>query len=269
MTDLPWSMTRRRKSRREFLLVAQRHQDRRARLARPAVSRWRNSRRDQRRPWPAAIAGALVLILLALPVLGLRLGFSDEGNYPQDTTTRKAYDLLADGFGPGFNGPLVLTSLVPGDLDPAVLDRVTTRLASPAFDDNDLGVGWRFPEAWDGHTTLTWDLSSIGPARRLLRLTCDPLVGEAGTEVVRDHQAPPLTDGRETVLVHTTVPEGTAGLVAVSVRLTAPPVPPARPFEAEVSGLLKPPEPRIGTTISTSTRQVKKTPANKPRTKVG
>ena len=42
-----------------------------------------------------------MLVLLALPVLGLRLGFSDEGNYPEDTTTRKAYDLLADGLGRG------------------------------------------------------------------------------------------------------------------------------------------------------------------------
>ena len=51
--------------------------------------------------------------ILALPVFGLRLGFSDEGNYPEDTETRQAYDLLAEGFGPGFNGPLVLVAEVP------------------------------------------------------------------------------------------------------------------------------------------------------------
>ena len=59
----------------------------------------------QSRPWPFLIGGTLVLLFLAVPVLGLRLGFSDEGNFPKDTTTRQAYDLLSEGFGPGFNGP--------------------------------------------------------------------------------------------------------------------------------------------------------------------
>ena len=70
--------------------------------------RW--SRVIQHRPWTAVLVGATILIALALPIFGLRLGFSDEGNYPEDTTTRQAYDLLADGFGPGFNGPLILAS---------------------------------------------------------------------------------------------------------------------------------------------------------------
>ena len=61
----------------------------------------------------AVIIGVAVLVTLALPLFGLRLGFSDEGNYPSDTTTRKAYDLLAEGFGPGFNGALILASEVP------------------------------------------------------------------------------------------------------------------------------------------------------------
>ncbi len=74
--------------------------------------RW--SRSIQHRPWPAAIGGAVVLLVLAIPLLGLRLGFSDEGNYAEDTTTRQAYDLLADGFGPGFNGPLFLAAGVDG-----------------------------------------------------------------------------------------------------------------------------------------------------------
>jgi putative drug exporter of the RND superfamily len=59
----------------------------------------------QARPWPFLVAGTAALVFLALPVLGLRLGFSDEGNFPEDSTTRQAYDLLSDGFGPGFNGP--------------------------------------------------------------------------------------------------------------------------------------------------------------------
>ena len=55
-----------------------------------------------------AAAAAAVMVILAIPVLSLRLGSSDQGNDPAATTTRQAYDLLADGFGPGFNGPLQL-----------------------------------------------------------------------------------------------------------------------------------------------------------------
>ena len=69
--------------------------------------RW--SRMIQAHPWLAMLVGTAALLVLASPVLGLRLGFSDEGNFPEESTTRKAYDLIADGFGPGFNGPLVIT----------------------------------------------------------------------------------------------------------------------------------------------------------------
>jgi putative drug exporter of the RND superfamily len=73
--------------------------------------RW--SRTIQRSPWLWLGAGTLVLLVLAAPVLGLRLGVADESTYPEDTTTRRAYDLLAEGFGEGFNGPLMITA-VPG-----------------------------------------------------------------------------------------------------------------------------------------------------------
>ena len=58
-------------------------------------------------------------------------GFSDEGNYPEDTTTRQAYDLLAEGFGPGFNGPLVPgRPRCPPGTDPAALRPVTDAIAA-------------------------------------------------------------------------------------------------------------------------------------------
>jgi putative drug exporter of the RND superfamily len=53
-------------------------------------------------------AAALVLIVLAIPVLSMRLGFADAGNDAPSTTTRKAYDLIADGYGPGVNGPFMV-----------------------------------------------------------------------------------------------------------------------------------------------------------------
>ena len=64
----------------------------------------------QRRPVPLAIAAAALMVLIAIPFLSLRLGSSDAGNDPTSKTTRQAYDLLADGFGAGFNGPLQLVA---------------------------------------------------------------------------------------------------------------------------------------------------------------
>ncbi|QKW11095.1 MMPL family transporter [Streptomyces sp. NA04227] len=60
----------------------------------------------QRRPRSLALLAVTVMAVLAVPVLSLRLGATDQGNHGEDTTTRQAYDLLAEGFGPGFNGPL-------------------------------------------------------------------------------------------------------------------------------------------------------------------
>ena len=66
--------------------------------------RW--SRFIQHRPWPSALGAVALLVLLALPLWSIRLGFGDYGNYPEATTVRRAYDLIAQGFGPGTNGPL-------------------------------------------------------------------------------------------------------------------------------------------------------------------
>jgi RND superfamily putative drug exporter len=66
------------------------------------------SRHLAKHPALYATAGILVMFVIASPLLSLDLGASDQGNDPSDTTTRQAYDLLAKGFGPGFNGPLML-----------------------------------------------------------------------------------------------------------------------------------------------------------------
>jgi RND superfamily putative drug exporter len=78
--------------------------------------RW--SRVVQRRPWPAAIVCLLALLALAAPARHMHFGFPDAGNDPRSFTTRHAYDLLSDGFGPGFNGPLLLVATADGQ-DPA------------------------------------------------------------------------------------------------------------------------------------------------------
>jgi RND superfamily putative drug exporter len=84
-------------------------QRRASRSGRTPGDRWRLlADRVQRRPLPVLIGGLAILLLLAAPVLHLRLGFADAGTNPPDSTTRKAYDLLADGFGPGASSPLIV-----------------------------------------------------------------------------------------------------------------------------------------------------------------
>ncbi|HKF14509.1 MAG TPA: MMPL family transporter, partial [Gaiellaceae bacterium] len=85
------------------------------------ATRW--SKLVQRRAGAAAVAGAAALILLTLPVLGLRYGFPDEGNDPDGSSTRAAYELVSRGFGPGSTGPLLVVSE-----DPRTLDRVAQRM---------------------------------------------------------------------------------------------------------------------------------------------
>ena len=89
--------------------------------------RW--SRMIQRHPWRAALSSVAVLLLLAIPLFSMRLAFSDAGNEPTSLTTRQAYDLLAEGFGPGFNGPLVVAAALDGPGQTAVIDRLAAQIA--------------------------------------------------------------------------------------------------------------------------------------------
>jgi RND superfamily putative drug exporter len=89
---------------------------------RPLGARWAVG--VQRRPWLALGGGVALLALLATPFLGVRYGFPDAGNDRASTTTRQAYDMLADGFGPGANGPLLLVSTDDGAELAKVRDRV-------------------------------------------------------------------------------------------------------------------------------------------------
>jgi len=101
---------------------------------------WRWSRVLQRRPWTAFLAGLGILLVLAVPVLSMRLGFGDAGNRPTTDTTRQAYDTLSDGFGPGFNGPLLLVASTPGE----ALDEQALADLGETLGDTD-GVGFASP----------------------------------------------------------------------------------------------------------------------------
>ncbi|MEZ5078475.1 MAG: MMPL family transporter [Solirubrobacterales bacterium] len=81
--------------------------------------RWSNA--IQRRPAIAALLSAALLVLLCVPTLSLRLGVNDAGTDPPGTTTREAYDLLAEGFGPGFNGPFTMVAALPEKGEDAVM----------------------------------------------------------------------------------------------------------------------------------------------------
>ncbi len=124
------------------------------RIGRPRKARWSRSRGSapagfwvrwsgliERHPWSGAIVGLAIMLLLASPALSLRLGNSDAGNDPAGQTTRQAYDLLAKGFGPGFNGPLLVVASLPRAGDAAALATV------------------------EGALRTTPDVASVSPAR--------------------------------------------------------------------------------------------------------
>jgi putative drug exporter of the RND superfamily len=67
----------------------------------------------ERRPRTIAAVSALTMLLIAAPAMALRLGSSDASNDPANQTTHRAYELLAQGFGEGFNGPLLVVAKVP------------------------------------------------------------------------------------------------------------------------------------------------------------
>jgi RND superfamily putative drug exporter len=161
--------------------------------------RW--SRAVQHHPWRSAIAAALFLVVLAIPVFGLRLGFSDEGNYPDGTDTRTAYDLLAEGFGPGFNGPLLVVTEIPEGTDPAVLERITAGLseadgvafASPAVTND--------PEDPTAATAALWRvIPTTSPQDEATTQLVDRLRDDVLPEAVGDSEVDPLVTGSVAIL---------------------------------------------------------------------
>jgi RND superfamily putative drug exporter len=122
-------------------------------------ARW--AKRVTERPGIALIGGLLIMLILAVPALSIRLGMTDAGSNPTSTTTRQAYDLLADGFGPGFNGPLMLVTDLTGAADPeAAVSELSSAVAADA---NVLQVGEpMFNEA--GDTAVVQVIPRTGPS---------------------------------------------------------------------------------------------------------
>ncbi|MFB7357015.1 MMPL family transporter [Streptomyces gardneri] len=84
----------------------------------------------ERHPKLLGAVAAVVMGVLALPTLSLHLGTSDQGNGPATATTRQAYDLIAEGFGPGVNGPLTLVAGLDGADDRVALDQLPAALSA-------------------------------------------------------------------------------------------------------------------------------------------
>jgi RND superfamily putative drug exporter len=152
-----------------------------------AAYRW--SRVVQHHPWAGVIAGALVLLVLAVPVLSLRLGFSDESNFAQETSTKQAYDLLVEGFGKGFNGPFTLVAELPEGA--SIDDLGAIREAAQSHPDVAF-VSRPEPNDPDDPTAVLWHLvPRTGPqdeattqlVYRLRDTTLPPAEASTGTDV--------------------------------------------------------------------------------------
>ncbi len=97
----------------------------------PEHSFWyRWSRLVQRRAWVTGTLALVILLVLAIPVFSMRLAFTDASNDPASATTKQAYDLLAEGFGVGFNGPLIVAVDMHGPADEQTVARLDAAMRS-------------------------------------------------------------------------------------------------------------------------------------------
>jgi len=91
---------------------------------------WRWSRQIQRRPVVYGAGSLVALVVLAIPVFDIRLGLTDDGNQPASQTTRRAYDLLSEGFGPGYNAPLTVSASFDSAAELADVEELRADLAA-------------------------------------------------------------------------------------------------------------------------------------------
>ncbi|GAA4561406.1 MULTISPECIES: MMPL family transporter [Streptomyces] len=128
----------------------------------------------ERHPKVLGAVALVVMGVLALPTFSLHLGTSDQGNGPKTATTRQAYDLLADGFGPGVNGPLTLVTKVDGADDKLALDNLDGTLRATD------GVAAVTPVTFDsgGHTAYLTVVPESSPQSKDTSDLVDRLRGE-------------------------------------------------------------------------------------------
>ena len=152
--------------------------------------RW--SRFVQRHPWSIAIATTTFLLVLTIPVINLRLGFSDESNFAEGTTTREAYDLTSDAFGPGANGPLLLTAEIGSPQDLQVLLALTETLNQTEGVAAAVGP---IPDTPEDPASASAAIIQVTPTTGPQDAETDTLVKSLRSEVV-----PSVTDGTDVVV---------------------------------------------------------------------
>ncbi|MFM8867293.1 MAG: MMPL family transporter [Ilumatobacteraceae bacterium] len=142
--------------------------------------RW--SRLVQRRPWTSAIAATVLLLIMSAPLASIRLGFGDNGNAPESATVRRAYDMLAEGFGPGFNGPLFITVQGTTASDPDALDRFTDKIKSV----EGIAFAQAAPASADGSLSLVIAYPTTAPqdeaTTSLIKNLRDVVIPQTGVE---------------------------------------------------------------------------------------
>ncbi|MFE9928581.1 MMPL family transporter [Streptomyces sp. NPDC005533] len=149
-----------------------------------------------RHPVPYAVGAAGLLLTATLPLLGLRVGLPDDGSLPPSRTERRAYDLVAEGFGPGTNGPLVIAADPSGDR--GVVDRLVTTVAAdpgiasvaPAHIDRATGIATLvvFP------TTSPQDKATADTIARLRTEVLPTAIGEGPARAYVGGAAASLSD---------------------------------------------------------------------------
>jgi RND superfamily putative drug exporter len=162
--------------------------------AREALSaRW--AHHVGRRPWRYAVVSLAALVALAAPVAGLRIGFADDSNTPASATAHRAFDLLAAGFGKGFNGPLAIVVQEPTGVSPQVLGRIDQAVAP------DPGVAAVEPAMLNatGRVAVVTVLPATSPQDAATATTVDRLRHDVLPGAVRGTGATAMVTGRTAV----------------------------------------------------------------------
>jgi RND superfamily putative drug exporter len=157
-----------------------------------------------RNPVKYAVGSLAALLLVTVPVASLRIGFADDGNQAPDKTQRQAYDLLADGFGPGFNGPLQVVVELPEPNDAEAVEDVRTAIAA------DPGIAGVSPPMLNdaGDTAVLTAVPTTSPQDEATEQTVDRLRADVIPAAVEGTGTDAMITGQ------------TAAFVDVSARLT-------------------------------------------------
>jgi putative drug exporter of the RND superfamily len=157
------------------------------------------SRVIQKYPWPALIGSTAILLILAIPLFSLRLGFGDAGNRQTTDTTRRAYDTLSEAFGPGFNGPFLMVVDTPGGSS----DLPKVRQLAEAIRDTDGVASASDPILLDEQkltlinvfaTTAPQDEETTELVHRLRNETIPPVAQSTGLKIYASGTGPIIVD---------------------------------------------------------------------------